>query len=146
MMAVNRWDPFRDLISIQNELGRLFDRAYGGVAEGSADWVPSVDVYEVADRFVIEVELPGLSPEEVDISVEDQALSVEGERRFTADLADDAYRRIERRYGRFARSLQVPPSIDAERIEASFDAGVLSIQLPKRDEAQPKRISVRAKA
>lgn len=145
-MAVNRWDPFRDLMSIQSELGRLFDRAYGGATEGGADWAPAVDVYEVADRFVIEVELPGISPDEVDISVEDQALTVEGERTFSGDIAEDAYRRLERRYGRFARSLQLPPSVDAGRIEASFDAGVLTIEVPKREEAQPKRITVRARA
>ena len=145
-MAMSRWDPFRDLMSIQNELNQLFGRTFGGEGERvrGADWVPPLDVHETSDRFVITVELPGLSPEDVDISMEDNVLTLTGERRFYSDRSDDEFRRIERRYGTFARSLTLPATADASAIEASFDAGVLTVSVPKREEAKPRKIQVKA--
>jgi HSP20 family protein len=145
-MAMNRWDPFRDLVSIQNELGRLFDRTYGGRGEGGSDWIPPLDVFETEDGYVIHVELAGMAPDDVDISVEERMLSIEGERQLAEDVSEESFRRIERRYGRFSRSLQLPASADPSGIEASFDAGILTIRVPRAEEAQPKRITVRAKA
>jgi HSP20 family protein len=145
-MAMSRWDPFRDLMSIQNELNQLFGRTFGGEGERvrGADWVPPLDVHETSDRFVITVELPGLSPEDVDISMEDNVLTLTGERRFYSDRSGDEFRRIERRYGTFARSLTLPATADASAIEASFDAGVLTVTVPKREEAKPRKIQVKA--
>ena len=145
-MAMSRWDPFRDLMSIQSELNQLFGRTFSGEGERvrGADWVPPLDAHETTDRFVITVELPGMGPEDVDISVEDNVLTLTGERRFYADRSEDEFHRIERRYGTFARSLTLPATTDANAIAASFDAGVLTISVPKREEAKPRKILVKA--
>jgi len=149
-MAMSRWDPFRDLMSIQSELNRLFGRTYGGGEGGDAvrgaQWAPPIDVLETADRFVIHVELAGVSPDDVDISVEDSTLTLTGERRFYQGVDEDSFHRVERRFGTFSRTLTLPQVADAERIEASFDAGVLTIDVPKREEAKPKRVQIKARA
>ncbi|HEX8100286.1 MAG TPA: Hsp20/alpha crystallin family protein [Actinomycetota bacterium] len=147
-MVVSRWDPFRDLMSIQNELNRLFGRTYGGeegTASGGVAWLPPLDIYETKDRFVVNVELPGVVPDSVDVSVEDSTLTVRGERSFYRDVPEEAFHRVERRFGTFARSLSLPPTADSSRIEASFDRGVLIIEVPKAEEAKPKKITVKAK-
>jgi HSP20 family protein len=145
-MAMSRWDPFRDLMGIQNEINRLFGRTYaGGEAAGSAGaWVPALDIYETKDTFVVTVELPGLDPADVDVSVEDSTLTIRGERKFYQEVDEDSFHRVERRYGAFARSLALPQTANAEKIEASFDRGVLSIEVPKAEEAKPKKISIKA--
>src|SRR5712691_1795479 len=138
-MAVSRWDPFRDLMSIQNELNRLFGRTYAGETGGSSaggTWVPPLDIFETKDQYVIKVELAGVAPELVDVSVEDSNLTVSGERGFYADVPEEAFHRVERRYGPFQRSLTLPPTADAEQIRASFDKGVLTIEVPKKEEAK----------
>ena len=149
-MAISRWDPFRDLMSIQSELNRLFGRTYGGGEGGDpvrgAQWAPPIDVYETQDRFVIHVELSGVSPEDVDISVEDSTLTITGERRFYQEVQEEDFHRVERRFGSFARSLSLPQVADPQGIEASFDAGVLTIEVPKREEAKPRRVQIKAKA
>jgi HSP20 family protein len=145
-MAISRWDPFRDLMSIQNELNRLFGRTYaGGESEaGSGTWMPALDVFETQDKFIVKVELPGLNPDEVDVSVEDSTLTIRGERKFYEDVSDDSFHRVERRYGAFQRSLSLPQTADAERIEASFDRGVLTVEVPKAEQAKPKKIQIKA--
>ena len=147
-MAITRWDPFRDLMSIQNEMNRLFGRTYGGdVGETTRGaWTPSLDVYETQEKFVITMELPGVSPDDVDISVEDSTLVVRGERKFYREQDQDSFLRIERRFGEFTRSLTLPSTADAESIQASFDQGVLTVEVPKREEAKPRKISIKAKA
>jgi HSP20 family protein len=147
-MLERRWDPFRDLMSIQNELNRLFGRTFGSEgAEGTTGtWVPALDVFENPDRFVVAVELPGIDPADVDVSVEDSTLSIRGHREFFyKDVDEESFRRIERRYGQFVRTLTLPATADADRIEASFDKGVLTVEVPKREEAKPRRITVKAK-
>jgi HSP20 family protein len=147
-MAITRWDPFRDLMSIQNEMNRLFGRTYGGdVGESSRGaWTPALDVHETQDKFVITMELPGVSPDDVDISVEDSTLVVRGERKFYSEHDEESFLRIERRFGEFTRSLTLPSTADAESIQASFDQGVLTIEVPKKEEAKPRKISIKAKA
>ncbi len=147
-MAMARWDPFRDLMSIQGELNRLFGRTYGGSESGSAasgSWMPPLDIYEGKDKFVINVELPGIEPGDVDISVEDSTLTIRGERKFYREVDEDSFHRVERRYGTFARSLSLPQTANADSIEATFDRGVLTVEIPKAEEAKPKKISVKAK-
>jgi HSP20 family protein len=143
-----RWDPFRDLMSIQNELNRLFGRTYAGSSETAGStagaWVPPLDIFETQEKFVVNVELAGVSPESVDLSVEDSTLTVRGEREFYRDVPEEAFHRVERRYGPFARSLTLPQTADAGRIEASFDKGVLTIQVPKVEQAKPKKIAIKA--
>lgn len=147
-MMLERWDPFRDLMSIQNELNRLFGRTYAGGEGGtgaSGTWVPTLDVFETQDRFVVAVELPGIEPDDVEVSVEDSTLTIKGQREFFyKDATDESLRRIERRYGAFSRSLTLPQTADADRIGASFDKGVLTVEVPKREEAKPRKITVKA--
>jgi HSP20 family protein len=146
-MAISRWDPFRDLMSIQNELNRLFGRTYagseGGVGVGGA-WVPPMDIYETEDKFVVSVELAGVDPEAVEVSVEDSTLTVSGERSLSREIPEEQFHRVERRYGQFVRSLSLPPTANADGIEASFDRGVLTIEVPKVEQAKPRRITVKA--
>lgn len=147
-MAITRWDPFRDLMGIQNEMNRLFGRTYGGDMGESARgaWTPALDVYETKENFVITMELPGLSADDVDISVEDSTLMVRGERKFYAEQNEDSFHRIERRFGEFTRSLTLPSTADAENIKASFDQGVLTIEVPKKEEAKPRKIAIKARS
>ncbi len=146
---LDRWDPFRDLMSIQNELNRLFGRTYGGAEGGgtgsTGTWVPPLDVYESGDKYVVAVELPGIDPADVEVSVEDSTLTVKGQRDFFyKDATDDSFRRIERRYGQFTRTLTLPATADVEKVDAKFDKGVLTIEVPKREEAKPRKITVKA--
>jgi HSP20 family protein len=146
-MALSRWDPFRELSTIQNELNRLFGRTYGPESTEearSAAWVPAVDVAETEERFVITAELPGVNPDDVHISVENSILAIRGERRFYKETKEEDYHRIERRFGSFARSVTLPSTADPGRIQASFDAGVLRLEVPKKEEAKPRRIQIKA--
>jgi HSP20 family protein len=154
---VVRWDPFRDLMSIQGELNRLFDRTLAGdesrggrelaTASVAADsWTPALDVYEGQDGLELTLDLPGIDPEAVELTVEDSVLTISGRREFRSDVSEENYRRVERRYGSFARSLVLPPTADAEGIEASFDKGVLTIEVPTREAAKPKKIEIKASA
>ncbi len=145
-----RWDPFRDLMSIQSELNRLFGRTYAGTESaaasgtGTGTWVPPLDIFETQEKYVVTMELAGVAPETVDVSVEDSTLLVNGERPFYRDVPEEAFHRVERRFGPFSRSLTLPPTANAEAIEASFDKGVLTIQVPKTEQARPKKIQIRA--
>ncbi|MFN2590820.1 MAG: Hsp20/alpha crystallin family protein [Actinomycetota bacterium] len=147
MATLSRWDPFRDLMGIQNEFNRLFGRTYGGEAGpgDSGAWMPAIDIYEGKDKYVISVELAGVEPADVDISVEDSTLTVRGERKFYREVDEDSFHRVERRYGAFSRSLSLPQTANADAIEASFDRGVLTVEIPKVEEAKPKKITVKAK-
>ena len=146
--SIDRWDPFRDLVSIQDELNRLFGRTFVGpettrpLAAGT--WMPSMDVFETEDRIVAEVELPGIEPDKVDVSVEDSTLTVSGSREFTDQLKDENVHRVERRYGAFARAITLPQTADTEKVEAKFDKGVLRVEVPKVERAKPKRIEIKA--
>jgi HSP20 family protein len=147
MANVMRWDPFRDLMSIQNELNRLFGRTYAGDAglgTSAGAWLPPLDIYETDRSFVVKVELPGVEPDSVDVSIEDNVLTVQGERKFYSEVDEESFHRVERRYGQFARSLTLPATADAEAITASFDKGVLSIEVPKVEQAKPRKITVKA--
>ncbi|MFN8232675.1 MAG: Hsp20/alpha crystallin family protein [Actinomycetota bacterium] len=112
----------------------------------TGSWVPPLDVFEDDDRLVVKVELPGIDPEAVEVSVEDSTLTVSGSREFERETEERNYHRIERRYGAFSRSLRLPQTADAERVDARFDKGVLTIEVPKREEAKPRRIEIKASA
>jgi HSP20 family protein len=149
MAAMVRWDPFRDLMSIQSELNRLFGRTYAGDTQGApsaaGSWVPALDVYETKEQFVVTMDLPGIEPESVDVTVEDSTLTVAGSRELSTEMQEENYLRVERRYGQFSRSLSLPPSADPTTIDARFDKGVLTITVPKAEEAKPKKITIKAK-
>lgn len=145
-----RWDPFRDLVSIQDELNRLFGRTFVGTEplrpSAAGSWMPSMDVYETDDRIVAELELPGIDPDGVEVSVEDSTLTVTGSRAFTNEVKEEHFHRLERRYGSFTRAITLPQTADTEKVEATFDKGVLTIEVPKVEKAKPKKIRVKAEA
>jgi HSP20 family protein len=148
MASVTRWDPFRDLLSIQDEMNTLFNRAYGERAPGEGGeqrqrlWAPALDIAEQKDAYLVHVELPGVRPDDLDITLEDGLLTIQGERRFTQESSEQQFHRIERRYGRFRRSITLPTQVQADAIEASFEDGLLTVRVPKAEEAKPRRINV----
>jgi HSP20 family protein len=152
-MSVSRWDPFRDLLTIQDEMNQLFGRAFGerqaqgeGAGPALRAWAPALDISEQKDAYVVTVELPGIKQEDLDITLEDGLLTLQGERRFEQESADEQYHRIERRYGSFRRAITLPSQVEADAIEASFADGVLTVRVPKAEEARPKKIEVRVGA
>jgi HSP20 family protein len=134
-----KMDPFRDLRTFEDEFDRLMGRAY------SRDtWMPALDVKESSDRFEVTVDLPGLEPKDVSVTFEEGMLTVSGKRQFQEEDEGDTWHRIERGFGAFARSIRLPQTADTERIEASFDKGVLKVSVPKTEQAKPRTIEVRS--
>jgi HSP20 family protein len=133
-------DPFRDLRTIEDEFDRLMGRALSRDA-----WMPALDVRETDDRYEVHVDLPGLDPSDVNVSFEDGMLTLSGKRQFEQENRGDTWHRIERGFGSFARSIRLPQTADAEKIEASFDKGVLTVVVPKTEQAKPRTIEVRTK-
>lgn len=149
-MSIVRYDPFRDLRSLQDEVNRLFStnlRAFGddeGIARGA--WNPSVDIYENKDQIVLEAELPGMNREDFDLSVENNVLTLRGERRFEKKDDGDNYHRVERSYGSFTRSFTLPQTVSGEGAQAEYRNGVLRVTLPKREEVKARRIEVKGES
>jgi HSP20 family protein len=141
-MALVRWDPFRDLTALQNEVNRLFTRASGGDAAERQSWTPAIDVVETDDAIVLKAELAGMKPEDIRIEVQDNVLTLSGERRFEEEVKEDKFYRIERRYGSFSRSLALPPTADESKVDANYEDGVLQITVHKAEVAKPKKITV----
>jgi HSP20 family protein len=137
-MMLARWDPFRDLSSVEEEFDRLVGRAYSRSA-----WVPALDVRETDDRFELTVDLPGIEPGDVTVNYEDGTLSISGKREFSKEESGETWHRVERGFGTFARQVRLPRTADAERIEASFDRGVLTVSVPKAEAAKPRTIEVK---
>ena len=135
-----RWDPFRDMKAVEDEFDRLAGRAFARNA-----WVPALDVRETEDRFEVTLDLPGMDPEAVGVTFEDGSLTVTGKRDLANEEKGETWHRIERSYGTFARSIRLPQTADPERIEATFDKGVLSVAVPKVEQAKPRTIEVRSK-
>lgn len=145
-MSMMRWDPFRDLLSIQDEMNQLFTRtlARGGEGEmATRRWAPPLDISERKDAYVVTAEVPGVKPEEIDVTLEDGALTIAGKRDQTEESSDEQLHRVERRYGAFRRSITLPRQVKTDAIEASYDNGVLTVVVPKAEEAKPRKISVR---
>ena len=145
-MAIVRWRPFRDLVSIQDEMNGLFDDFFGHrparVEWTEGVWSPSVDVSEDKDNVVIKAEMPGMNKVDVKISVQDNVLTLKGEKKQEKEEKDANYHRIERSYGSFCRSLMLPTSVETDKIKANYRDGVLNITLPKTEEVKPKEIPI----
>jgi HSP20 family protein len=146
-MSLSRYNP-RELASLQDEFERMFRSFLGGGGSESAPttagaWSPALDVEETEDAFVLHVELPGCRPEDVEVNLEENVLTVTGERRFYDEREAEGFRRIERRFGRFHRAVRLPDRVATDRVEASFDNGLLTINVPKAEESKPRRIQVR---
>jgi HSP20 family protein len=144
MPSVVRFDPFRDITSLRDEMNRLFTRTLGDGGSGVASWTPAVDVFDTADAIVLRAELPGLTTDDFDIEVDGDVLTLSGERTFEEAVEEGRYHRIERSYGRFARSVTLPQNVKADEISANLDDGVLTVRVPKADEVRPRRIAVTA--
>ena len=150
-MALIRWEPAAELGAIQNEMNRLFNTFVdqpNPTGRGGADrrWIPAMDLVETDDHLVLRADLPGLDSDDVNIEVKDGVLTVSGERRAEHEEKADGYYRVERAFGGFSRSLSLPEHVDAERIDASFDKGVLEIRIPKPEERKPQRVEISAPA
>jgi HSP20 family protein len=142
-MAITRWDPFREVASLQNRVNSLFrDFTEGESPMTTASFVPSVDVYEDAQKVVLKLEVPGIEEKDLDVRVENHTLAVKGERKFDKEEKEENFHRIERRYGSFYRAFTLPSTVDTENIGASYDAGVLKLELKKKAEAQPRQIKI----
>ena len=145
-MAIVRWEPFRELATLQNEVNRLFNTAFDAPPAGNGGtlrrWMPAMDLVETDDHFVLRADLPGLSEGDVNIEVEDNVLTVSGERKAEHETTKEGYHRVERAFGAFSRSLTLPDGVDAEAVEASFDKGVLEIRIPKPEERKPRKVSI----
>lgn len=144
-MAITRWTPFQDMYTLQNRLNSLFQEMNRGNEDetlASSAFVPPVDIYEDANHVVLKLEVPGMKQEDFDIQLENQTLTVRGERKFEKETKEENYHRVERRYGSFARGFSLPNTIDPSSVKAHYDAGVLSIELGKRAEAKPKQIKI----
>ncbi len=145
-MTIVRWEPLRELTSLQTEMNRLFNSVFdapAGTGGGPARrWVPAMDLVETAEDFVLRADLPGLSENDVKIEVEDGVLTISGERRSEHESKSEGYHRVERAFGAFSRSLTLPKGVDPEAVEAGFDKGVLELRIPKPEERKPRRISI----
>ena len=145
-MAIVRWEPFRELATLQNEMNRLFNTFEAPAAGGNGGtlrrWLPAMDLVETEDHFVLRADLPGLSEDDVSIEVEDRVLTVSGERKAEHETSKEGYHRVERAFGSFSRSLTLPEGVDADAVAASFDRGVLEIRIPKPEQRKPRKITI----
>ena len=148
MASITRWDPFRDLLNLQGEMTRLFGRAYGSEeAEGArTSWAPPIDIYETPEAYRVVAELPGFTPDEVDVTVNEGTLTIKGERKFYNEVNEENFHRIERRFGAFQRLVSLPQQVESEKVEAGFDKGVLTVSIPKAERAKPRRVEIKAGA
>ncbi len=142
--SVERWDPFRGLGDIQTEVNRLFDNWSGRQSmAGERMWLPAIDVHETKDEFVLTLDLPGVSEKDVHISITGDLLTVKGERRFEQQGEEgNAYHRVERLYGKFERSVQLPTMVQTDKVKAAYRDGVLTVRLPKAEEVKPREIKI----
>lgn len=149
-MAIVRYhDPFRDLTLLQDRMSRLFGDAFRRDDDiaGGGNWIPPVDIYENAQHeLVLVAELPDMTREQIDVTVENHTLTIAGEKRLPGEVKDEQYRRIERAYGRFSRSFTLPETIDAGKVSAEYKNGVLTVRLPHREESKPRQVKVEVAA
>ncbi|MGO9319160.1 MAG: Hsp20/alpha crystallin family protein [Terracidiphilus sp.] len=143
-MAINRWDPYREVVALQNRVNSLFrNMTEGDDPVAAASFVPAVDIYEDAQKVVLKLEVPGIDQKDLDVRVENHTLTVKGERKLDKEEKEENFHRIERRYGSFYRAFTLPSTVDTESVSASYNAGVLKLELKKKPEAQPKQIEVK---
>ena len=145
MSSMMRWDPFRNIASLQEQMNRLFeDSRRSGRGDGSAltTWAPAVDIYETENELVVKADLPDMNEKDLNVRVENNMLTISGERKFESKVNEDNYLRVERTYGSFSRSFGLPSSVNTEAIKAEYKNGVLTLELPKRAESKPKQVKI----
>ncbi|PYR33464.1 MAG: molecular chaperone [Acidobacteria bacterium] len=146
-MAIVRWtDPFREFAHLQDRINRVFTDTYGRADEGlmsSGNWAPPVDIYQNGDHeVVLKAELPDMTREDIEITVDNGTLTLKGEKKLSSEVKEEHFRRIERHYGTFSRSFSLPRTVDAAKVAAEYKNGVLTVKLPLREEAKPRQIKV----
>ncbi|MBZ5701943.1 MAG: Hsp20/alpha crystallin family protein [Acidobacteriia bacterium] len=148
MRTLSRWEPFRGVGSLQEQINRVFDEVVGRTTDESAlsTWVPAVDIYETEHELVVKADLPDVDPKDLDIRVENNLLTIHGERKFEKKVSEENYLRVERSYGTFSRSFSLSNTVNPEAIKADYQNGVLTLSIPKREEAKPKQIKVNVSA
>jgi HSP20 family protein len=147
-MAIVKYNPFRELRAMQEQMNRLLDLAWNresGEEMREGMWQPPVDIFEDAESLIIKAELPGIDQKDIDVRIEDSTLTLRGERKHDQEVRKENYHRVERYYGAFQRSFSLPTTIDQEKVKATCDKGVLTIVLPKKEETKPKQISIEIK-
>jgi HSP20 family protein len=146
MTILTRWDPFREFTTLQDRMNRLFRDSFGpeGREESltTTKFAPPVDVYEDEHNVTLKIEVPGIDEKDIDVRIENNTLTVHGERKFEKEEKEENYRRVERQYGSFTRSFTLPNTVDADKASANYEKGVLKITLAKKAEAKPKQIKV----
>jgi len=149
-MAIVRWDPTRELDSLQGEMNRLFSNFFDTPKAGSGNggnggtrrWIPAMDLVETQDHFVLKADLPGMSEGDVNIELENNVLTIAGERKTEHEERHEGYYRLERATGSFSRALSLPEGIDADAVTAAFDNGVLTVRIPKPEQAKPRKVKI----
>jgi len=149
-VTIVRWDPFREFAQLQDRLNRVFADAYGRTSHGgdeglmtSGSWVPPVDIYDNGNHeLVMKAELPDMTREDIDITVDNNTLTIRGEKKVSDEVREEQFHRIERRYGTFSRSFSLPQTVDTGKVAAEYKNGVLTVRLPLREEAKPRQIKV----
>ena len=146
MTVLTRWDPFREFSTLQDRMNRLFRESYGPEDREESltttSFAPPVDVYEDEHNIILKIEVPGIDEKDIDVQLENNTLTVHGERKFEKEEKEENFRRVERRYGSFTRSFTLPATVDSEKVTAHYDKGVLKVNLSKKAEARPKQIKV----
>ena len=145
MTVLTRWDPFREFSTLQDRMNRLFHDSFGDSREEALTttaFAPPVDVYEDEHNVTLKIEVPGIDEKDIDVRIENNTLTVHGERKFEKDEKEENYRRVERQYGSFTRTFTLPNTVETENVSANYDKGVLKIKLAKKAEAKPKQIKV----
>ena len=145
MTVLTRWEPFREFSTLQDRMNRLFRETQGNAQDESltsSSFAPAVDVYEDEHNVTLKIEVPGIDEKDIDVRIENNTLTVHGERKIEKEEKEENYRRVERQYGSFTRTFNLPPTVDPEKVQADYDKGVLQITLPKKAEAKPKQVKV----
>src|SRR5215469_1658722 len=144
MRTIARWEPFRGVNTLHDQFNRLFNEVFERKGEKTSlsSWAPAVDIYETEHELVVKADLPDVDPKDLDIRVENNLLTIRGERKFEKQVNEENYLRVERSYGSFARSFTLASTVNADAIKADYQSGVLSLSIPKREEAKPKQIKV----
>ncbi|MBI3406332.1 MAG: Hsp20/alpha crystallin family protein [Acidobacteria bacterium] len=145
MKAIARWEPFRNVNTLQEQLSRLFEDSFVRFPNDDSSittWAPAVDIFEDGDNLVVKADLPDVNEEDLDLRIENNTLTIRGERKFEKKVQEENYLRVERRYGSFSRSFSLPNTVNTETIKADYKNGVLTVTLPKREESKPKQIKV----
>jgi HSP20 family protein len=146
-MALIRWDPFREMSSLQERMNRLMSdfrtrSPFGEEEMAQGSWIPAVDIYETKESIVLNVELPGVTKEDIALEVKDSTLTIKGEKKLEKNVTEENFHRMERSYGSFTRAFTLPSTVQRDKVKAKFRDGILEIMLPKAEEAKPKQIKV----